>query len=106
MNTLQITRILKIAIETFIILNNLSLSYFLDLKFKNTNYSFRYQNLAELPTVNTESYGRKSFGYEAAHIWNSLPNELRTTTDFKEFGRLIRAWEGSSCKCSMFKFNL
>ena len=61
MNTLQITRIRKIAIETFKILNNLSPSYSLDLvKFKNTNYSFRCQNLAELPRVTTESYGRKS----------------------------------------------
>ena len=101
MNTLQITRIRKIAIETFKILNNMSPSYILDLvKFKNTNYSFRYQNLAELPRVNTESYGRKSFRYGAAHIWNSFPN------DFKEFGRLIQAWEGISCKCSMCKFNL
>ena len=107
MNTLKLTRIRKIALETFKILNNLSPSYILDLvKFKSTNYSFRYQNLAELPRVNTESYGRKSFRYEAAHVWNSLPNELRTTTDFKEFGRLIRTWEGTSCKCSMCKFNL
>ena len=107
MNTLTLTRILKIALETFKILKNLSPSYILDLvKFKSTNYSFRYQNLAELPRVNTESYGRKSFRNEAAHVWNSLPNELRTTTDFKEFGRLIRTWEGTSCKCSMCKFNL
>ena len=91
MNTLQITRIRKIAMETVKILNNLAPSYILDLvKFKNTNYSFRYQNLAELPRVNSESYGRKSFRYETAHIWNSLQNELRTTTDFKEFGMLIR----------------
>ena len=41
----------------------------------------------------------------AAHIWNSLQNELRTNTLFKEFGRLIRTWEGTSCKCSMCKFN-
>ena len=69
MNTLQITRIHKTAIETFEILNNLSPSYILDLvKYKITNYPFRYQNLAEFPRVYTESYGRKSFGYEAAHI--------------------------------------
>ena len=107
MNTLQMIRIRKNAIETFKILNNLSPSYILDLvKFKNTNYSFTDQNLAELPRVNTEPYGWKSFRYEAAHIWNSLPNELRTTTDFKELGRLTRAWKGISCKCSMCKFNL
>ena len=48
---------------------------------------------------------RKSFRYEAAHIWNSLPNELWKSVDFKEFERLIRTWEGTSCKCSMCKFN-
>ena len=104
MNTLQTTRIHKIAIKISKILNYLSPSYILDLvKFKITNYSFRYQNLAEFPRVYTESYGRKSFRYEAAHIWKSLPNELRTATDFNEFGRLIRAWEDISCKCSMCK---
>ena len=72
MNAIQISRICEIAIETFKILNNLSPNYILDLvKFKNTNFSFRYQNLAELPRVNTESYCKKSFRYEAAHIWKS-----------------------------------
>ena len=104
MNTLQITKIRYVAIETFKLFNNLSPS---DLvKLKNTNYSRRYQHLAELHRVNLESYSMKSFRYEAAHIWNNLPNALRTTTDFKEFGRLIGAWEGISCKCSMCKFNL
>ena len=88
MNTIKLTRIRKIALETFKILNMFSPKYILDLvKFKTTNYSSRYQNLAELPRVNTGSYGRKSFRYEAAHIWNSLPIELRTIADFKEFGR-------------------
>ena len=50
MNTLKLTRIREIDFETFKILNKLSPSYILDLvKFKNTNYSFRYQKLAELP---------------------------------------------------------
>ena len=105
MNTLKLTRIRKIALETLKILNKISPSYILDLvKFKNTNNSFRYQNLAQLPRVNTDSYCRQSFRYEAAHVWNSLPNELRTTTDFKEFGSLIQSWEGTSC--SMGNFNL
>ena len=92
MNTLQITKIRNVAIETFKLFNNLSPSYIFDLvKLKNTNYSRRYQHLAELHRVNLESYSMKSFRYEAAHIWNILPNALRTTSDFKEFERLIRA---------------
>ena len=31
-----------------------------------------------------------AYDIEAAHVCNSLPNDLRTTTAFKEFGRLIR----------------
>ena len=103
MNTLRLTRIRKISLETFKILNKLLPNYILDL---STNYAFRYQNLSELPRVNKESYGRKSFRYEATHIWNSFQNNLRTTIDFKDFGRVIRTWEGTSSKCSMGTFNL
>ena len=54
MNTLKLINLLKIALESFKILNKLSPSYILDLvKFENTNYSFRYQNLAEIPRVKT-----------------------------------------------------
>ena len=68
-NTLQLGRIRTISLETFRILNNMSPTYILDLvKFKNTTYSFRYQNLAKLPGVNIESYSRKSFRYETALI--------------------------------------
>ena len=37
--------------------------------------------------MNSATYGKRSFRFEAAHDWNSLPNEMGITTDFKEFGR-------------------
>ena len=107
MPTLKLDRTRILAREVFKILNGLSPSYIQYLvTLKSTNYSFRYQNLLEQPRVNTDRYGKKSFRFETAHVWNSLPNDLRTTTDFKEFGRQIRAWGGSACKCSMCKFQL
>ena len=107
MPTLQLDRTRILAREVFRILNSLSSSYIQDLVIlKSTNYSFRNQNLLEQPRVNTESYGKKSSRFEAAHVWNSLSNDLRTTRDFKEFGRLIRTWGGSACNSSMCKFQL
>ena len=53
-------------------------SIFLNCFSKYINISFRYQNLAGLLTTGqletTESCGRKSFRYGAAHIWNILFN--------------------------------
>ena len=56
-----------------------------------------------VPRVRTTKYGKSSFCYEAAGVWNSLPNDLRKVEDFKEFKRLVNTWSGSSCKCSMCK---
>ena len=55
----------------------------------------------DLLRVSLTTYGERSFRYEAGHVWNSLPDEMRTTKDFKEFGRLIQTWAGTSCKCSL-----
>ena len=104
MPTLHISRIRLIAVETFKILHKMSPVYLQDLlSYKNSIYSFRYDNLVDVPRVRTTKYGKSSFCYEAAGVWNSLPNDLRKVEDFKEFKRLVNTWSGSSCKCSMCK---
>ena len=61
MPTLHISRIRLIAIETFKILHKISPVYLQDLlSFKNSMYSFRYDNLAEVPRVRTTKYGKSS----------------------------------------------
>ena len=104
MPTLHVNRIRLIAIETFRILHKMSPVYLHDLvSYKELNYSFRYDNLADVPRVSTTRYGKSTFSYEAAVVWNSLPNELRKVEDFGEFRRLVHTLGGSSCKCSMCK---
>ena len=67
MPTLHISRIRLIAIETFKILHKLSSVYLHDLvSYKETSYSFRYDNLVDLPRVRTTRYGKPTFCYEAA----------------------------------------
>ena len=99
MSTLHISRIRLIAIET---LHKLTPVYLQDLvSHKNSAYSVRYENLVDLPRVRTTKYGKSSFCYEAAAVWNSLPNELRKVEDFTEFKRLVHTWSGPACKCFM-----
>ena len=104
MPTPLISRIRLIAIETFKILHKMSPVYLQDLlSYKSSMYSFRYDNLVEVPKarVRTTKYDKSSFCYEAADVWNSLPNDLRKVEDFQEFRRLVSTLSGSSCKCSM-----
>ena len=70
---------------------------------KTFAYSFRYDNLIDLPRVRTTKYGKSSFCYEAAAVWNRLPHELRKGEDFSEFRRLVQTWSGPACKCFMCK---
>ena len=101
MSTLHVSRIRSMAIETFKIVYKMSPVYLHDLlSYKNSTYSFRYDNLVDVPRVRTT---KSTFNYEAAQVWNSLPNNLRKVDDFKEFGRLTSTWSGPSCKCSMCK---
>ena len=102
MTTLHLNRMKNIAVEAFKRLNALSPEYIRDIvKYKCSNYNFRYENMAEIPTVRTTRYGKNSFRFESARVWNSLPNEMRKAENFKEFKRLIRTWTGPECKCSM-----
>ena len=72
MPTLHISRIRLIAVETFKILHKMSPVYLQDLlSYKNSIYSFRYDNLVDVPRVRTTKYGKSSFCYEAAGVAKS-----------------------------------
>jgi hypothetical protein len=45
---------------------------------KDSIYSFGYVNVVEVPRVKSTHYGKKSFKFAAATLWNSLPNHFRT----------------------------
>jgi hypothetical protein len=44
--------------------------------FKNSKYSFRYSNIVEIHRVKTTTYGKNSFKYTAAVLWNDLPDDF------------------------------
>ena len=88
MPTLHISRIRLIATETSKLLHKVSPVYHL-VSYKYSFYSFRFENLVNVPSVRTTRFGKSRFCYEAAGVWDSLLNELRKVEDFGEFGRLV-----------------
>lgn len=101
-NFLHIGRIKVIATEVFKILNNISPSYVQDLvSLKISNYHFRKENLLTVPRVRSTRYGQRSFRFEAARIWNSLPNDIRVADSYPLFRRLLHSWSGNICQCPL-----
>ena len=99
--TLKVRRLRSMALETFKIIHKQTPSYLHDLiKIKESSYSFRYTNRADVPQVRTMGYGLNSFRSAAPRLWNSLPQHYREVTGLSQFQGLIGAWDGESCRCS------
>ena len=99
--SLKIRRLRAMALETFKIVYKQCPAYLHDLiVIKNSSYSFRYTNTAEMPKVRTTGCGLNSFRYGAAKLWNSFPQKFRDETNFNQFRSLVSAWNGEDCKCS------
>lgn len=54
--------------------------------FRNTIYNLRCNYILKLPVAKTTSYGLRSFSYHAVKLWNSLLDNVRTSSlnDFKK----------------------
>ena len=89
--SLYIRRLRTMAIETFKILNNMSPPVLSDLvKLRNcTSYNFGYNNILLVSQVRTSKYGKNSFKYAAAALWNSFPDDFRKVSNFNLFKSLI-----------------
>ena len=57
--------------------------------FRSSKYNLRGNNILDLPKRNTTTYGLHSFTYLTAKLWNSLPDNLRTSKSLNEFKRNI-----------------
>ena len=57
---------------------------------RSVSYFLKGSNILYLPKLSTTSYGLISFCYLASKLWNSLPENYRTVSSYKDFERLIR----------------
>ena len=57
---------------------------------RNSNYNFRGDAILKLPKVNSTKYGIKSWRYQAARLWNTIPNNLRNIDSYRSFKRGLK----------------
>ena len=102
MDAFRVSAVKKMATEVFKILNHISPGYFENYFQKARNpYNLRDNNKLVQPMKLTTSHGIKSFQYYGAHLWNSLPTDIKSAVSISQFKGLIRKWSGPDCKCSV-----
>ena len=64
-----------------------------------TLYDLRRSDILHLPKYNTVKYGKHSFQYMGAFIWNALPNDIKLASTILDFKTKIKHWQGPECNC-------
>ena len=62
-------------------------------------YSFRINNLLQLPNTRTKKYGSESLSFRGSIIWNQHADQCKAAKTDNEFKMKIKSWKGSQCNC-------
>ena len=74
--------------EIYKFLNKLNPSFMWNLfELKRTKYNLKSLNCLKLPEVKTRKFGIKSVIFRGSLLWNSIPNEIKSSTSLIEFKR-------------------
>ena len=92
-----------LAIEMYKIYYGLSENSFYIFENSRSSYNWRSQHDLDVPSVNTESYGKNSLKYFSPIIWNSVPARLRNIETLTEFKKEIHKWKRGKCPCRLCK---
>ena len=63
----------------------------------DTPYDLRGGKSITQTSVETTTFGLKSFKYEGAKLWNNLPSQMKCASSLKDFKVLVKQWTGPSC---------
>jgi len=68
-----------------------------------SKYELRTKNLLQTPNVKTKTIGGNSFISRGAHLWNTLPDDIKNLTSTAIFKSEIKEWNGDKCNCKICK---
>ncbi len=68
---------------------------------KEISYDVRDKYIMHLPRFNKITYGKNTFKYYGSHIWNFLPESIKTCTSIDVFKSLLKIWKCLRCQCKM-----
>ena len=99
--TLEIKKLKMLATEIFKTINDLNPSFMKEIFTLNTR---RDASKLVVQSQSSKKYGTDTLRSLGPKIWNSLPNETRTSNSLFSFKELIKTWDGPNCKCNKCKF--
>ncbi len=68
---------------------------------KSISYDLRNSNVLFQPKLQKVTYGKHTSKNYRSHIWNLLPNEIKSCTEIDKFKSLLKSCEGPKCQCTM-----
>ena len=102
MPSLNVQRLHFILTEIYKTFNKTNPLFMHDLiRRKNIKYELRRNYILDVPNVNTKAFGLHSFRYLGTHIWNLLPNDLKSAQNVTQFKKMLKTWSGPMCSCDM-----
>ena len=96
--SMEVRRLRILALEIFKTLKSLNPEFMKEI-FHPSPYLTHKKNNILVQSRNTAKFGNNSLRVLGAHIWNSLPENIKSTTIFHKFKEFIQTWDGPKCKC-------
>ena len=96
-STMEIRRLRTLALEIFKTVNNLNPDFMKDIFYYSPYNTHRKYDIF-VYSRNTSSFGDKSLRALGPHIWNSLPESIKSTDSISIFKSFIKNCSGPKCK--------
>ena len=101
--TMEVKRLKTLVLEIFKTLHDCNPNYIKEFFSLNDKAKRRPNNLA-IHNHNTTKYGDKSLRILGPRLWNSLPENFKSETNYNKFILLLKDWSGPTCQCSLCCF--
>lgn len=98
--SLYLSRQRSVVIQVFKVLNDMALPMTSNhFSIKSMSYSLRDSCKMIIPKYNTITYGKNSFKYRGAQLWNEIPTDAKSAKHLDVFKECINQWSGPKCSC-------
>ena len=105
-STMTIVRLHCLYFEIYKAINRLNPAFMTDIfKLSDSKKPVRKQNVLNLNVTRPSEvmYNERSLRVSGSKIRNNLPAHIKSAPNFLSFKRLIKYWNGVSCKCTLYK---
>ena len=100
--SMETKRLQNILIEVFKTLNDQNPIFMKEIFHYSPNITNKKHNIF-VHFQNTTRFGSNSLRAVGAHLWNSFPENIKSTTSLFKFKEFIKTWPEPACKCNLGK---